>query len=198
MKHLTFKQYRTIDLSILCVLTAVFETIATNASNTWFNLQAMTVSITLAITCISFMRWNLYALLPSFVGSFIYCTITGGTTQQYLIYCGGSLFVALAFPILKMLTKEKIRNDFILKLVFVASTYISLILGRWIISLLFEFNVKSLLAFFSADVLSFLFAIIVFAIAKNVEGLIEDQKSYLLRLDKERQEEQNANLNDSF
>ena len=77
MKQITFKQYRAIDITILCVMTAVFEAIAAMASDKWFNLQAMTVSVTLALVCITFMRWGLFALLPSFIGAFVYCTVIG-------------------------------------------------------------------------------------------------------------------------
>ena len=198
MKQITFKQYRTIDLSILCILTAVFEAVAALASDKWFNLQAMTVSITLALTCITFMRWNLFALLPSFIGSFVYCTIIKGTAQQYFIYCAGSLFVIIAFTFFKKARSEKMRKDFIIKSVFACAVYLSLTAGRWCCSLLFELNLNSFFTFLGTDILSLLFAIVVLAIAKNVDGLIEDQKSYLLRLDKERKEEQEANLNDPF
>ena len=198
MKQITFNQYRKIDITILCILTALFEAIAAMASNTWFNLQAMTVSITLALTCITFLRWSLYALIPSFVGSFVYCAVIGGTPQQYFIYCGGSLFVIIAFPLLQKITKEKVKNDFFFKMVFALSVYISLTAGRWFFSLPFEFNLQTFLNFFGTDILSLLFAIVVLAITKNVDGLIEDQKSYLLRLEKERKKEQEANLNDPF
>ena len=198
MKQITFKQYRAIDITILCVMTAVFEAIAAMASDKWFNLQAMTVSVTLALVCITFMRWGLFALLPSFIGAFVYCTVIGGTLQQYLIYCGGSLFVIIAYPLLQKITKEKIRKDFLMKMIFAASVYISLIAGRWYCSLPFEFSLKTFLTFLGTDILSLLFAVVILGIAKNVDGLIEDQKSYLLRLEKERLEEQEANLNDPF
>ena len=193
MKQITFKQYREIDLSILCILTAVFEAIATFASDKWFVLQAMTVSITLALTCITLMRWGGYAILPSAIGSFVYCLITNAQIQQYLIYFVGSLFVVIALPILKLLTKERVRKDFFYKLVFACSVYISLNLGRWLISLPFKLSFNTLLTFLGTDILSLLFAIVVLAIAKNIDGLIEDQKAYLLRIEKERLEEQEAN-----
>ncbi len=198
MKQITFKQYRAIDITILCVMTAVFEAIAAMASDKWFNLQAMTISVTLALVCITFMRWGLFALLPSFIGAFVYCTVIGGTLQQYLIYCGGSLFVIIAYPLLQKITKEKIRKDFLMKMIFAASVYISLTAGRWYCSLPFEFSLKTFLTFLGTDILSLLFAVVILGIAKNVDGLIEDQKSYLLRLEKERLEEQEANLNDPF
>lgn len=198
MKQITFKQYRNIDLSIFCILTAIFEAVAATASNKWFNLQAMTVSITLALTCIIYLRWSLYALLPSFVGAFVYCTVIGGSVNQYLIYCGGSLFIIIAFPLLKKITNEKIRKDFLLRTVFVSSVYVALNIGRWCCSLPFNFSFQTLLTFLGTDVLSLLFAVVVLTLAKNADGLIEDQKSYLLRLDRERKKEQEANLNDPF
>lgn len=198
MKQITFKQYRGIDLALLCALTAIFEAIAAMASDKWINLQAMTVSITVAMTCITFMRWSLFALLPSFIGALVYCITIGGSPHQYLIYCGGSLFVTMAYPLLQRITKEKVKDRFLLKIVFVSAVYVSLNLGRWYFSLPLEFSLKTLLTFLGTDILSLLFAIVVFAVAKNVDGLIEDQKSYLLRLEQERKEEQEANLNDPF
>lgn len=198
MKQITFKEYRKIDLIILCILTAVFEAIATLASNQWFSLQAMTVSVTLAFTCITFLRWNLFAVLPSFIGSLVYCAVTGGNLKQFLIYCGGSLFVIIAFPLLNKLTKEKIRKDFLCKAFFACCVYLCLIVGRWFFSIPFEFSFDTFLAFLGTDALSLLFAILILAVSTNIDGLIEDQKSYLLRLEKERKETQEKNLNDPF
>ena len=198
MNHITFKQYRQIDLSILCLVTAIFESIACLASTRWFALQAMTVSITLALTCITMMRWGKFALLPSFVGSLMYCIFTGAKVEQYIIYCIGSLFCIAALPLLNVLKKENARKDFIIRTVFVIVTYVSIALGRWLCSLPFDFSFNSLLAFIGTDILSLLFAIVVMSIAKNVDGLIEDQKSYLIRLEEERIREQEANLNDPF
>lgn len=199
MKQLTFKQYRSIDISIFCVLTAVFEAIATLASNKWFVLQAMTVSVTLVLTCIVMMRWGAPAALPSLIGSFFYCLVSGGNLSQYIIYCTGSIFCLAALPVLNKIGKEKVRRDFIFRLIFAVAVYISVCVGRWLVSLFFELTFESLGAFLATDILSLLFAIVVLTLAKNLDGLIEDQKSYLLRLERERQEEQDAfNKGDSF
>ena len=198
MKPLTFKQYRQIDLTILCIITAVFEAIATLASNQWFALQAMTVSIVLTLTCITMMRWGPYAALPAFIGAFVYCYISKATLPQYFIYCLGSLFCLLPLPLLLILGKERVRNNFVIRMLFIIETYLVIGVGRWICSLPFDFTINTLSVFIFADILSLLFAIVVLTIAKNVDGLIEDQKSYLLRLDRERKAEQEANLNDPF
>jgi hypothetical protein len=70
--------------------------------------------------------------------------------------------------------------------------------GRWLCSLPFSYSIETLSSFIFTDILSLMFAIVVMAIAKNVDGLIEDQREYLIRLDEERQKEQKANLNDTF
>ena len=198
MKSITFKQYQQIDIAILCLITALFEAIATLASNQWFALQAMTVSIVLTLTCITMMRWGAYAAIPAFIGALVYCYISKATFSQYLIYCLGSLFCLLPLPLLLILGKERVRNNFVIRMLFIIEMYLVIGVGRWICSLPFNFTINTLSVFIFADILSLLFAIVVLTIAKNVDGLIEDQKSYLLRLERERKAEQEANLNDPF
>ncbi len=202
MKQITFKQYRTIDLALLCTLTAVFEAVATYATNYWFVLQAMSISITLVMTCITMMRWSWQAVLPSFIGSFVYCLSCrligcGGTAKQFLIYCVGSLFCIIPLLLFNKLGKEKTRKSGAYRCIFVISVYLCVALGRWLVSLIFEFSLSSLVGFIASDILSLFFAIVVISLAKSVDGLIEDQKSYLLRLDRERKEQANDS-SDSF
>lgn len=198
MKQLTFKQYRQIDLTILCLLTAVFEAIATYSSSYWLVFQAMTISVTLTLTCITMVRWNGYAIVPMFVGSFVYCLVSGATLKQFFIYCFGSSFCLLSLLLFKKISKEKVRTSFAIRLFFVLSTYLFVAIGRWICSLPFEFSFNTIVAFIFTDILSLLFAVIVLTLAKNADGLIEDQKSYLLRIEKERIEEEKANSYNPF
>ena len=198
MKQLSFKQYRGIDVFFLCVLTAVFEALATYATVDWFNLQAMAISITPAMICISLMRWGGYAIFPALAGAFAYCYAQGASIKHFVIYCGGCCLCLLSLPLLKLLTKDAVRVDFAKRTVFAIFTYLFVTVGRWIFSLFFEFSFKSILAFIFTDILSLLFAIVILFIAKNVDGLFEDQKSYLFRLERERLEEQKAKSNDPF
>ena len=198
MKHLTFKQYRRIDLAMLCGITAIFEAIATLASTQWFVLQAMTVSIVLTMVCITMMRWGKYAILPAFVGSFVYCLASNATIPQFIIYCGGSLFCLLPLPLLLILTKDKVRTNIVIRSVFVLETYLVIAVGRWLCSLPFNLSIETLSSFIFTDVLSLLFAVVVMSLAKNADGLIEDQRDYLIRIEEERLQEQKTNLNNPF
>lgn len=201
MKQITFKQYRKIDIAILSVLTMIFEGIATYAANyKLWAAQPLAVSVTLTMTCIAMLRWSELALIPSVLGSFIYCVVSGGSLSQYIIYCLGSLFCIFTVPLLKKLDKEKVRCNFLRRAAFVLINYVFIVLGRWLVSLVFTFSLSSIVAFvFSpTDLLSLLFALLVVSLAKNADGLIEDQKTYLLRLEEEKQEESQADQNDQF
>lgn len=198
MKQITFKQYRTIDLVFLSLIAAIFESVATLATNNWFVKQPMAVSITLTITCIAAFRWSYYAFIPALVGSLMHCITSSATIEQFIYYCGGSLLFLVSIPLLKRIGKEKVRNDFIIRSFYAIVAYISFALGRWLLSLLFEVSLNNLVVFLSTDILSLLFAIVVLTLAKGGDGLLEDQKSYLLRLDKERREEEEADLSDPF
>ena len=198
MKELTFKQYRQIDLTFLCILTAIFEAVATLASNTWFSLQAMTISITLTLTCIAIIRWGALGIITTLTGSVVYCLLSSATTKHYIIYCVGSLFCLVVIPLLNLLKKERVKKDFVYRLMFVGATYFSIAIGRWLCSLPFTFSFGTILAFIFSDILSLLFAIVVLSIAKNADGLLEDQKSYLLRLENERIEKEESNNFTSF
>ena len=198
MKQITFKQYRSIDLVMLCVLTAVFEGIVTFAPSEWFALQAMSVSITLAMTCIAMLRWNTFAVLPAIVGSLAFCVSSNATLQQYLIYCVGNIACLIAVPIVQRIDKEKIRLRFLRRTSFAIIVYLCMALGKWIVSLLFEITISSLIAFVATDILSLLFAVLVLYICKGLDGVIEDQKAYLIRLDEERKAEQEAFFGDQF
>lgn len=201
MKQISFKQYRKIDITILCILTAVFEGIATFAAGyDMWAAQPLAVSITLTMVCIAMLRWGSLAVIPSLAGAITYCAVSGGTLKQYIIYISGGLFCLLAVPILNKLGKDNVRLDFFKRIVFILVVYASVGLGRWLVSLFFEFSLSSLIAFVLSpiELLSLLFAVIVVSLAKNADGLIEDQKSYLLRLEKEKQSDQDANTNDQF
>ncbi len=196
MKQITFKQYRAIDLVMFCAITAVFESILCMATNQWFVIQAMSVTLTLTMTCITAFRWSYYAAFPAIVGSLAYCIVSKADIKQAVAYCGGSLFCLIAIPLLEKLGKDKVRADFIKRSAFVTVVYLATAMGRWLISLLFEQGSLALLI--TVDILSLLFAIVVLTLAKRLDGVLEDQKSYILRLDKERREMEESNQSDPF
>ncbi len=192
MNQITFEQYRSIDLTIFTVVLAVFEAITTLATTTWFAAQPVAISISLALVCIVMMRWGFRAVIPAVAGGFVFCIASGATIEQYLIYCIGNMFALLALGIIKIFDKETIRKSVPKLLLFVFTAYLGMVLGRWLVSLLFGGDGMALLVYLTTDVISLLFAAIILLILRNTDGMIEDQKAYLLRVDRERREEQES------
>lgn len=193
MKQLTFKDYRMLDLIIFAVLVIVFEAIATYASTRWTFFQRVSVvnvSITLLIICITMLRWGAYAAIHAALGGFVYCYVIGGATvEQYLIYCIGNLFALAGLLIIKMFGKEAIRGSMWKMFAFAATAYIGMSAGRCLVSLFFGGDLKAFGLYITADIISLLFAVVVLICLRKSDGMLEDQKVYLLRVEKEREEE---------
>ncbi len=102
MKNISFNQYRFIDLTILAVVTAVFEAITAYAATKWFPGELYAVSPTIAMACIVMMRWNGFAAINAALGGMSFCLASGATEKQILIYVVGNCFALLALLLFKL------------------------------------------------------------------------------------------------
>ena len=195
MKNLPFKQYRNIDLFLFGFLLIFSETITTLATNKWFYAQPIAISTTFVFICIMMMRWSGFAAIHATVGGLVFCIASGAKPHQYLIYIVGNCLALVAMLWFKLLTKEKIRKTPSLLVTFTISAYLLMQIGRWVVSLFFSGTLNTLLTFVTTDSITLLFAIAVMILMRKVDGIIEDQKTYLFRLQRER-EESSADLPD--
>ena len=190
-KEITFKQYKAIDISILSVLLLLFEALSVYASSKWFNLAGLTlISLTPLVMVVMMMRWSEFAVIAALVGGVSYCFACGGKPEQYLIYCVGNLFGVLSIFIIKKLGKEAIREKQLRLALISISTYLFINVGRWLVSLIFAPALETLITFVTTDAISLVVAIVGTIALRNSDGILEDQKAYLLRLDRERREEE--------
>lgn len=186
MNQITFKQYRTMDVIILVALTIIFEGITTAATNKWFALQPIAMSIGLAMVCVTMMRWGWQAAFTAFASGFVFCVISGATGEQYLIYCIGNLCALVALFWVKRFGKDGIRGSVPKLLVFGTTAYFGMALGRWLVSLVFGGDIMALLVYATTDIMTLAFAILVLLLFRKADGMLEDQKAYLFRLERER------------
>lgn len=186
MNSITFKQYRNIDLTIFAALLILSEAITTVATNTWFAAQPIAISTTLVFICIVMMRWGVYAVIPACIGGAVFCIASGASAEQYLVYTVGNSAVMINLIWFKLFNKEEIRKSYFKLFLFVLTAYLEIVLARWLISLPFGGRLDTLLVYLGTDVISLLFAVVIMMLMRNTDGMIEDQKSYLLRLDRER------------
>ena len=192
MTNLTFKQYRNIDLTILSFFLIISEAITTVATNTWFAAQPIAISTTILFISIVMMRWGGFAAIPAVLGGLVFSIASGANIQQILIYSVGNLATLAALLWFKVWKKEEIRLGAFKLFFFTTSVYLLAQVGRWIISLAFGGSLWNLVGYISSDIISLLFAVVLMLILKRVDGMIEDQKAYLLRLDRERKEKRAA------
>ena len=191
MHNITFKQYRNIDLFIFAVLLVMSEAVATLATNVWFNQQPVVISTTLIFICIVMMRWNGFAIIPALLGGLVYCIVTKAPAQEYAIYIAGNCMTLLSLLWFKIFNKEDIKNQPIKLVLFVASSFLLLWTGRWLISLMFGGGLASIIGYIGKDSISLLFAVVVMLLMRNADGMIEDQKAYLFRQQREREQRRN-------
>ena len=182
---MTFNQYRTIDLCIFSVVTVVFECIATFASAKWFAAQPVALSITLALILITMHRWGAYAAIVAVLGGVAFCLASGASLEHYLIYAVGNVFALSSLAYFKLFGKEEIKHSFLKTLLFSTTSYLSVVLGRWLVSLMFGSGIRDLLGFLLSDLITLLFAVVILYSCRGVDGLVEDQKQYVIRVNEE-------------
>ena len=205
MNHrLTFRQYRQMDLTVFGAMLVVAEALIVLAATRWFPAEAYTVSIVAAVTSIVLMRWGPWAAIHAVLGGLVYCFVSGGQPGQYLIYCAGNLFALLSLLWFRLLGKERIREDSFLTVMFALTTQLFMQLGRAAVAFALlralpgsaPAGTQSIagalsfcIGFVTTDALSGFFTAVILWIARRQDGLFEDQKHYLLRIQEAEKEE---------
>ena len=117
----------------------------------------------------------------------MFCIASGANPEQYLVYIIGNCAALSAMVWFKIWSKDKIRESYFKTFVFAASAYVAMQLGRWLLSLPFNARLDTLVVYLATDIVSLLFTVVVMMIMRNTEGMLEDQKAYLFRLQRERE-----------
>lgn len=188
-KQISLQQYRNIDLTILLVVQSVSQTLIYKASTTWFADQIYIVSPVAAVTALVMMRWSGCGAIHAVVGGVLYALIAGGSWQQVLIYGLGNLFSLAALLMLKLLGKERIRKDALLTILFALCAQILMQFGRSGVAAVLGYPAGICLGFITTDLLSCLFSMVIIWSVRRIDGLFEDQKHYLLRVQREQEVE---------
>ncbi len=188
-RQISFSQYRAIDLTILSVVLVVCQYMIHLATSSWFPEQLYVVSPVAGVTALVAMRWSAWAAIPAALGGVVYAAISGGTLHQVVIYAVGNLAALLALIMFKLYGKERIRGSSFLAVVYAIAVQLLMQLGRALVAFLFGYPAAVCFGFITTDVLSILFTAFIIWTVRRIEGLFEDQKNYLLRIQREQQVE---------
>ena len=184
-RQISFSQYRTIDLVILTAVLAISQFAIHVASSFLYPEQLYVVSPVAAMVALVMMRWSGYAAVHAIFGGVFFVALSGGTWQHFIIYGAGNLLSLLALLMFRIWDKERIRQDATLALIFGLCVQLLMQLGRAGIAAIFGLPAAAILGFITTDVLSAVFTLFVVWIIRRIEGLFEDQKHYLLRIQSE-------------
>ncbi len=190
-KQLTLQQYRTIDLVLFAVMLAIFEFLIVR-----FAIASVyTLSLGAAICTIVYMRWDWWGGIHAVLAGLLFCFYYGHAVpgasavdgSDYIIYVVGNLFSLLAVFGLKRAGKERVRQNTLASLGFSLAVILLMQGGRALVALTLGAAPEDALGFFYYDPLSILFTLVVTWIVRRLDGVFEDQKHYLLRLQEERE-----------
>ncbi len=185
-RQISLSQYRTIDLCILTGLMAISQLVIHLAINRWqAQYTGYIVSPVAAVVALVMMRWGPWAVIPAALGGVILTFLSGGSTEQMLIYGAGNLLSMAVLLYLRGLGKERVRTNAVLSLIFAILVQVLMQLGRAGVALLMGHSLPACLDFITTDAMSILFTLVIIWIVRRVEGLFEDQKHYLLRIQQE-------------
>lgn len=190
-KQLTLQQYRNIDLFLFAAMLAIFEFLIVR-----FAIASVyTLSLAGAVCTIVYMRWGWWGGIHAALAGALFCFyhsrfVPGAAAvvwNDYLIYIIGNLFSLIAvFGLLKA-GKERVRQNTLASLAFSLAVILLMQGGRTLMALTFGSAPGDALGFFYYDPLSILFTLVVTWIVRRLDGVFEDQKHYLLRLQEERE-----------
>ena len=186
----TVGQYRAVDLAMLALMLAVFETVAVTAARRWFPNEPYTVSVVPTIVAIALMRWGPWAGLHALLGGAVFCLASGARDMAHLLIYGvGNLAALGALTLLRLWTPEGTRESLPKSLAFAGMVTLLMQAGRAALAVLLGFPAASALGFFTTDVITLLFTLVLIWIARRLDGVFEEQRHYLLRLHQQEREE---------
>lgn len=188
-RQISFAQYRAIDMAILTGLMLLCQTGIIVAGNTIYPGQMIKASPVGAIVALVMMRWSAWAAIPALLGGLLYAALCGTVWQTYIIYGAGNLLVLVALLYFKLFGKENVRKSVLKTLAFGVVVQVLMQLGRALAALALGFPGAVCSSFITGDALSVLLTVVAVWIMRRIEGLFEDQKLYLLRIQQERQVE---------
>lgn len=167
---------------LFALILTITESMILIAATRWFPDQIYLVSVASAITAIVMVRWGWYASIHAVLSGVIMCLIMGGSLQQYAIYCIGNLMGLMALPLIKKIGVNKICDNAILRILYGALVLVLMQTGRALISLAFGNGIGDVLSFYLTDALSLVFTAVILWVAGNQDGILEDQREYVVRI----------------
>lgn len=191
---ISFRQYRTTDLFLFAIILIVFDLIS-HVATAWL-ADAATIyafSLTVPFVLIIMMRWGWQAIFFA-VGDAVLLTALNNPAvwQSYISYAVGSAAILLLLIPLHYIGKQKIAGEWFFSAMLVVLGWLIMnlvtALMQFICGESFLSSFLGNIGFSMSGLMSLVIGLTLILILRRLDGMFEDQKHYLLRLDKERKE----------
>lgn len=188
-QQITFRQYRAMDVFFFTALGCLCETLITLGATRWFPGEPYTLSLTPAVTAIVMVRWGVWAAIPAVLGAFVFCVASAAAPAQFLVYCLGNLLAMLLLLLRQRWHWRRLHESVLLAMGYAALCAVLMQLGRILVALVLGYAPATCIGFITTDVLSVIFAVLLVWISGRLDGILEDQKDYLKRIQEEQEKE---------
>ena len=179
---MSFRQYRSIDIALFVIMYAVCEFLTVRAATVWFD-EPYSISIMLPLLVMVMMRWDWLAVVNAVAYALIFVFLQKGTIGQYAVYLIGNLGCMLTVLWLLKTGKQKVRDSLFISMEFLLISFLLMEIFRGLASaVILGSNIRVIIQFIFTDMLSLVFSVLLVIIVRRIDGLFEDQKHYLLRI----------------
>lgn len=185
-------QYRLTDLFLFAVILIVAELLAFYAPKLFPNNADFSFSLMVPIVLLVMMRWGWPSVFYAVGDGLLVCLLNLGNenfqSSLFGVYLIGNAFIALLLLMTKFLGKERIAGKWYFSVLFVILGWLAVFLGRACVGACFGLGFVTMLQSQLWDLLSLAVGIVLISLLRRLDGMFEDQKHYLLRMEKERRE----------
>lgn len=201
---ISFGRYRATDLLLFAIILTAFSLISFFAFNEWFAADSSRYifSISIPIALLAMVRWNWYGMFYAVYDGLLFCILLLATDrfgeapvlQSFLVYGIGNAFVGLAYLMVHFMGYKRIAAKWYFTVLYMLCGWAAVLVGKVIVSICFGAGVGSaFLGFLGArDLLSLAMGIVILLVMRKLDGMFENQRDYLIRLDKERRDKLKA------
>lgn len=174
------------------VIAAIAELVCFYAQGWFPDAAYFTLNLMLPVITLVLVRWGWRGIIVAVLESLLYCVIRGSVWQGYIIYMVGNLAITVELLIIWLL-KDRLNKHWYWAFLLVLAGWTAVNLARACLYAICYGNFLSAMAtmFGISDggLLALGIGELVILVCRKLDGLFENQKRYLLRLDKERKEE---------
>lgn len=185
---ISFKQYKLTDLFLFAAILAGFELILHFAMVAFGDNANFTFSPMVPLVLVMMMRWGWVSVFYAVGDGALYVLLKGGSWQSLIIYCVGNACIMLLLIYIRFVGKERIRKSAFLSILFVVLGWAVTVLGRSAVAAIVGESFVYAIVQQLSDLVSMVIGAVIILIMRRLDGMFEDQKHYLRRLDDERKD----------